>query len=179
MPLEILGDSLEGICCKVIAWILPWQLCNPLIEPAVFISFPVIYCEDNSWNELVMCIVKSSACNTLRHWFMPIYSPLLFSCIVSFVQNTWPAFGFWGGAVMQVSGGCCKIARASVIVMEGCTKRMPSESSSIAEPCLSKLTIIKTVFDTSKNCISRASNEHAWSSRGPWAIFLGPSSHVS
>ena len=58
---------------------------------------------------------------------------------------------------MQVSGGCCKITRASLIVMEGCTKRTPSESSSIAEPCLSKLTIIKTVFDTSKNCISRAS----------------------
>ena len=57
---------------------------------------------------------------------------------------------------MQVSGGCCKIARASVIVMEGCTKRTPSEPSSITEPCLSKLTI-KTVFDTSKNCISRAS----------------------
>ena len=50
---------------------------------------------------------------------------------------------------MQVSGGCCKIARASVIVMVGCTKRTPSESSSIAEPCLSKLTIIKTLFDTS------------------------------
>ena len=57
---------------------------------------------------------------------------------------------------MQVSGGCCKIPRASVIVMEGCTKRTPSEPSSITEPCLSKLTI-KTVFDTSKNCISRAS----------------------
>ena len=39
---------------------------------------------------------------------------------------------------MQVSGGCCKIARGSVIVMEGCTKRMPSESSSITEACLSK-----------------------------------------
>ena len=48
MPLEILGDSLEGICCKVIAWILPWQLCNPLVEPAVLISSPVIYCDDNS-----------------------------------------------------------------------------------------------------------------------------------
>ena len=51
MPLEILGDSLGGICCKVIllqAWILPWQLCNPLVQPAVFISSPVIYCEDNS-----------------------------------------------------------------------------------------------------------------------------------
>ena len=52
--------------------------------------------------------------------------------------------------MMQVSGGCCKIARASVIVTEGYTKRTPSESSSIAEPCFSKLTIIKTVFDTSK-----------------------------
>ena len=46
---------------------------------------------------------------------------------------------------MQVSGGCCKIPRASVIVMEGCTKRTPSEPSSITEPCLSKLTI-KTVL---------------------------------
>ena len=38
MPLEILGDSLGGICIKVIllqAWILPWELCNPLVEPAV------------------------------------------------------------------------------------------------------------------------------------------------
>ena len=68
MPLEILGDSLGGICCKVIllqAWILPWQLCNPLVEPAVFISSPVIYCDDNSWNQL-MCIVKSSSCNTCK-----------------------------------------------------------------------------------------------------------------
>ena len=52
MALEILGDSLRSICYKVIlqAWILPWQLCNPLVEPAVFIfiSSPVIFCEDNS-----------------------------------------------------------------------------------------------------------------------------------
>ena len=79
-----------------------------------------------------------------------------FPALSALYRSTWPAFGFWGGAVMQVSGGCCKIPRASVIVMEGCTKRTPSEPSSITEPCLSKLTI-KTVFDTSKNCISRAS----------------------
>ena len=50
MPLEILGDSLGGICCKVVlpqARILPWQLCNPLVDPAIFISSPVIYYEDN------------------------------------------------------------------------------------------------------------------------------------
>ena len=49
MPLEILGDSLGGICCKVVpqARILPWQLCNPLVDPAIFISSPVIYREDN------------------------------------------------------------------------------------------------------------------------------------
>ena len=39
------------------------------------------------------CYIKSigdvsSSCNTLRHWFMPIYSYItLFSCIVSFVQE--------------------------------------------------------------------------------------------
>ena len=79
-----------------------------------------------------------------------------FPALSALYRNTWPAFGFWGGAVIQVSGRCCKIPRASVIVMEGCTKRTPSEPSSITEPCLFKLTI-KTVFDTSKNCISRAS----------------------
>ena len=50
MPLEILGDSFGGICCKVMllqAWILPWQSCNPLVDPAVLISSPVICCEDN------------------------------------------------------------------------------------------------------------------------------------
>lgn len=49
MSLEILGGSLGGICCKVVllqAWILPWQSCNPLVDPAVFINSPVIYCKD-------------------------------------------------------------------------------------------------------------------------------------
>jgi len=95
-----------------------------------------------------------------------------FPALSALYRNTWPAFGFWGGAVMQVSGGCCKIARASVIVMEGCTKRTPSESSSIAEPCLSKLTIIKTVFDTSKNCISRTSTSMRGRAMSPWGCLV-------
>ena len=91
-----------------------------------------------------MCIVKSSACNTLRHWFMPIYSPLLFSCIVSFVQEHL--------ACLWLLGRGCDASLWRVLQdrKSFSAKRTPSESSSITEPCLSKLTIIKTVFDTSK-----------------------------
>ena len=74
-----------------------------------------------------------------------------FPALPALYRNTWPAFGFWGGAVMQVSGGFCKIPRTSVIVREGCTKRTPSDPSSITATC--QLNCI----DTSNNCISRAS----------------------
>ena len=62
MPLKILGESLGCICCKVVlpqARILPWQLCNHLVDPAVLISSPVIYCEDdvNEFNKLLKLII--------------------------------------------------------------------------------------------------------------------------
>ena len=67
MPLEIFEDSLGGICCKVIllqAWILPWQLCNPLVEPAVFISSPVICC---MWRWLLKSIILCGI-RCMCHW---------------------------------------------------------------------------------------------------------------
>ena len=60
-----------------------------------------------------------------------------FLALSALYRNTWPALGFWGGAVMQVSGGFCKISRTSVTAREDCTKRTPSELLSITKPCLS------------------------------------------
>ena len=86
-----------------------------------------------------MCIMKSSSCNTRKvlHLFWPDVMLPCFPALPPLYRNTWPAFGFWGGAVMQVSGGFCKIPTTSVIVREGCTKRTPSDPSSITATCLS------------------------------------------
>ena len=49
MPLKVLRDSLGGIHCKVVllqAWSLPRQTCDPLVDPAISISSPVLCNED-------------------------------------------------------------------------------------------------------------------------------------